>query len=215
MKRILFFLSFCTSLNFCFAIDNETSDFITKFNQVVITLRFEKFQEALPMLNELDKLDPNNPNIQYLKGVCYVATNTQADKALELLQNSVKYSTNEYMPSYYKERRTPIYALYYLGVSYCYHKRCEEAKKVFDEFTSIIADNSNDYVKDAKARLAECTGPVTQIPVASTKPTNQVIAMIPTIPDSVKTTANKTTTPVTTPVVSTVATFVLLLAHVP
>lgn len=158
MKRFLLFIAIAF-IKQGYAADNESPEFIKKFNQVVITLRFEKFEEALPMLYELDKLDTDNPNIKYLIGVCYVATNTEKDKALELLQNALKYSTEEYNPSYYKERRTPIYTLYYLGVCYCYHKRCDDAKKSFDEFIGIIGDNSNDYVQDARSRLAECFGP--------------------------------------------------------
>lgn len=153
-----------------FAIDNESGEFINKFNQVVVTLRFEKFNEALPMLYELDKLDPDNPNIKYLIGVCYVATITETDKAIELLQYALKHNTNEYNPSYYKERRTPVYTMYYLGVAYCYKKKCDEAKKVFDEFISVIADNSNDYVQDAKVRLAECLGLVATTVVEEKKP---------------------------------------------
>lgn len=158
MKKIFIVLAFSFA-GLSFAIDNESGEFINKFNQVVITLRFEKFTEALPMLYELDKMDPDNPNLKYLIGVCYVATNTEKDKALELLEYALKYNTNEYNPSYYKERRTPVYTLYYLGVCYCYHKRCDDAKKVFNEFISIIGDNSNDYVQDARARLGECIGP--------------------------------------------------------
>lgn len=141
-----------------FAQNNESKEFIAKFNEATVKLKFEKFTEALPLLMELDKMDPDNPNIKYLTGVCYVATNTEKDKALELLQYAIKFNTNEYSPSYHKERRTPIYALYYLGVCYCQHKKCAEAKKTFDEFANIIADNSNDYVEDARYRLSECTG---------------------------------------------------------
>lgn len=178
MKRFFLFLAICFT-QFGFAIDNETGEFINKFNQVVIVLRFEKFAEAIPMLYELDKLDPDNPNIQYLIGVCYVATNTEKEKALVLLENALKYNTNEYNPSYYKERRTPIYTLYYLGVCYCYHKRCDDAKKVFNEFISIIGDNSNDYVQDARARMADCKSPEVAVVPAPKPPVEEVKPQTP------------------------------------
>jgi cell division protein FtsN len=186
IKRLLIFLAL-VSVHTGFAIDNESAEFINKFNQLVITLRFEKFSEALPMLEELDKMDPDNPNIKYLMGVCYVATNTEKEKALDLLQNALKSSTEEYNPSYYKERRTPIYTLYYLGVCYCYHKRCDDAKKVFDEFISIISDNSNDYVQDARARMTECFGPqiaavIPKAPVEEPKPQTPAIVVVAPAP---------------------------------
>jgi tetratricopeptide (TPR) repeat protein len=157
MKTILFSTALLIAVCLdCSAIENESVEFTNTFNQAVIDLRFERFTQALSQLNELDKLDPDNPNIKYLMGVCLIATNTEKEKALEYLENAIKYKTNEYVPSYYLERRTPIYSLYYLGVCYSNMKRCDEAKKMFDEFDAIISDNSNDYVLDAISRLKEC-----------------------------------------------------------
>ena len=126
------------------------------FNEIVVKLKFEKFFEALPLLAELDKMDPNNPNLKYLTGVCYAATNTEKEKALELLEYAVKYNSSDYNPSYYKERKSPIYALYYLGIVYTYFDRCDDAKKVFNEFIGIVSDGGNDYVEDSKFRMNEC-----------------------------------------------------------
>ncbi len=163
MKKVIGILTLFIAISFCsLAMENESAEFLNTFNQAVIDLRFEHFSKALPQLYELDKLDPNNPNIKYLIGVCYIAMNTEKEKALEYLENAVKYKTNEYAPSYSLERRTPIYSLYYLGVCYCNLKRCEDAKKTFDEFITIIGDNSNDYVQDAKVRLKEC-GPIEEV----------------------------------------------------
>jgi len=206
MKKIaaLIFLSVCLNVG-SFAVDNESQEFITKFNQVVVTLRFEKFTEALPVLYELDKLDPDNANIKYLIGVCYVALHTENEKALSLLENSIKFSTNEYQSSYYKERRTPVYAIYYLGVCYTYLNRCADAKTTFDKFTSIIGDNSNEYVRDAAARMKDCIVPLAASakvdnenrtkPVETVKPAEAIATDVPkTKPEEVKETKTTTTT---------------------
>src|ERR1017187_10357956 len=159
MKKILLISTlFAVISSSCFGYGNESQKFLNTFYQAVIHLRFERFKDALPLLYELDQMDPENPNVKYLIGVCYVATNSEKQKAVEYLENAIKYRTNAYAPSYYLERRTPIYSLYYLGVCYCTLNRCEEAKKVFEEFTAIISDNSNDYVQDARGRLKECAG---------------------------------------------------------
>ncbi len=158
MKKLaLFSAFFFFSIAVSFAVENESAEFQNTFNQAVVNLRFERFTEALLQLRDLDQLDPGNPNIKYLMAVCYTATNTEQEKALEYLENAIKYKTNEYVPSYYMERRTPVYSLYYLGVCYCNLKRCEDAKKVFEDFFGIIADNSNDYVQDGRSRLKECS----------------------------------------------------------
>ena len=143
----------------CFSISAQKLDsieFKNRFDQATLLLRTEKFADALPALNELHSLVPENNNINYLLGVCYVITKTHIDTAIKLLEISSKYNTNNYIPSFDKETHSPIYSLYYLGVAYCSVNKCIEAEVAFKQFSEIVNDGTNEFVIDAVNRLNDC-----------------------------------------------------------
>lgn len=132
------------------------TDFKDKFHRAKGLLYYEKFEEALPILLELEKIESKNANVSYLIGVCYVAMHQKNDEAAKKLEYARTYMTKAYHPSSYKERNAPIYVLYYLCVSYCYETKCDEAKIAFEEFKSQLNDDESSYIKDAKARIEDC-----------------------------------------------------------
>lgn len=138
---------------------NTTSKFRKQYYKVKELLYYRKFAESLPLVLELDQWDPFNPNINYLVGVCYLGTNTENDKAIQRLEYAVNYISSDYDAAFSKEKSTPIYANYYLGIAYSNAQRCEDAKKAFEKFITRIDEQErvwNTYVKDADERMKLC-----------------------------------------------------------
>jgi cell division septation protein DedD len=138
---------------------NSTGKFRKQYYKVKELLYYRKFQEALPLVLELDEWDKFNPNINYLAGVCYLGTNTENEKAIQRLEYAANYISIDYDAAFSKEKSTPIYANYYLGIAYANAHRCEDAKKAFESFIARIDEQErvwNTYVKDCEERMKEC-----------------------------------------------------------
>ena len=159
MKRfnrilLLIVLHFCPAI--FFAADKNLKEFNEKFDYCMRKMHAEQYVQAIPILDELLKLDSSNANIIYLKSVCLIATNTNTQDAVKGLEYAVKFSSNDYIPSFWKEKHSAIYAHYYLGLGYSVLNKCENAKKSFTQFMEIIGDSTNDYVRIAINRMHNC-----------------------------------------------------------
>ena len=127
-----------------------------KFDLAMKYIHVEHYKEAMPIVSDLFTKDSTNYNLNYLLGVCQLATGNDLQRAKVLLERSQSVATSEYVPSSFTERRTPIYAYYYLGVCYAQLKQCNEASALLVKFIGIIGDTTSEYVKNSQLKLKEC-----------------------------------------------------------
>lgn len=150
----------------------KEKEFRDGFNKARELLYFTKFKEALPILAKLDSIDPANPNLHYLIGVCHIALSDNLEEGIKRLEYSSKYVITSYHSGYHSERRVPIYAWYYLGVGYCFTNQCEKAVLAFASFKSYISDPGDSYVADAEGKLVNCKAGL-GAPVMSEQPAKE------------------------------------------
>jgi len=139
---------------------NETAHFQKTFHKCSEYLYYARFDKALPLLMEMDSLDPKNPNINYLIGVCYIASAIKNEEAISRLEFADKYISNSYLSNNYKERNCPVYLKYYLGIAYCFAWDCEQANRELQEFKSIINDPFNSFIVDIEGKVINCKAAV-------------------------------------------------------
>lgn len=133
-----------------------SKEFNVAFNKSRELLYYGKFKEALPLLTKLDSMDRNNPNLNYLLGVSYIASGVDIEKGLSHLEYSAPYITNAYRSGQAAERNAPIYNWYYLGVGYTFTGQCEKARISFKKFREFISDPGDSYVADADLKVKNC-----------------------------------------------------------
>ena len=138
----------------------KKSDQEKKFDLAMKYVHIEHYTEALPLIKDLYNADSTNANLNYLMGVCLLANGNDLNRACALLERAKKTATSEYVPSLFSERRTPIYAYYYLGVCYAQMNRCPDASAVLVKFIGIIADSTSEYVQNSQQKLKECQAKV-------------------------------------------------------
>ena len=76
------------------------------------------YDEALDLLLKLDNISPDNPNIWYKIGVCYLNTRLYKTQALEYLKKASNYTSPNYKENNHKEKNTPLESYLYLGIAY-------------------------------------------------------------------------------------------------
>ena len=85
-------------------------------------------EEALGILLELEKEDPENGNILYLIGACYTDYNPESGTSITYLEKAKPFVSDNYDADAPTERNASIHLHYFLAVAYAQNQRCEEAE---------------------------------------------------------------------------------------
>ncbi|MCB8999749.1 MAG: PD40 domain-containing protein [Bacteroidales bacterium] len=97
---------------------------------------FEEFDEALPLYLRLHRADPENYNLYFKIGVCYLNNPYEKDKSISYLEKASKNINPKYKESTYKEMYAPLDALFFLGNAYRINNDLDKARQAYKEFQS-------------------------------------------------------------------------------
>lgn len=97
---------------------------------------FEEFDEALPLYLRLHRALPDNYNLYYKIGVCYLNNPYEKDKAVTYLETAVQHINPKYKDSNFKEEGAPLDALFFLGNAYRINNQLDKARDSYIEFRS-------------------------------------------------------------------------------
>lgn len=95
------------------------------------------YDMAIPLLQELHSLAPENANVSYKLGVCYLQTEYHKEKAigylLEALRNTVPTNSYDNLGE-----KAPIDALFYMGYAYQATNKLDLAIEYYQKFRSSL-----------------------------------------------------------------------------
>jgi hypothetical protein len=99
---------------------------------------FEDYKEALPTYQRLLKLYPENSNIKYRIGQCYINTPGEKEKAVTYLEDAVKNINPKYKEGKFNEKGAPYDALYYLANAYRVNNQLNKAIDTYRLFKNNL-----------------------------------------------------------------------------
>jgi hypothetical protein len=99
---------------------------------------FEEYELANPLYLLLDK--PDNFNIQYKIGTCYLNIPGEKDKAIPYLESSVKHSSYDAKVNSFKEKRAPLDSYFFLAKAYMINNKLEKAMETFQTFKKLALE---------------------------------------------------------------------------
>ena len=134
----------------------QAQKFLEEFKQVKLHLANHKEDLAIPILEELLKVDKGNSNIAYLLGYCYVKQEKNIDRAIRLLEKASRSYSEEYDPTSLNEKRVSEYVFYYLIIAYSLDGQCDEAKSKLNKFYEIYSYYDEWYLIEGQKWLREC-----------------------------------------------------------
>jgi len=146
---ILFLLVTSILINFA-QDDNKTKE---SFLEAESYFLYEEYTEALPVYLKLLKANPENDNLNYKIGVCYLNIPYEKDNAIDYLEKAVKNINPSYKTNSIKETSAPLEALFYLATAYRVNNELDKALKVYKEFKNKVdpavydEDLINDQIK--------------------------------------------------------------------
>jgi len=112
----------------------------------------ENYIDALPYFQKLDSMAPNNANIQFYLGLCYLKSfdeKNEASKYLELASQNI--STDYY--GNFNEKSAPVFTYYFLGKSYFYEEKFDLALENFEKFRYYLTPEDEELIKDVNRQI--------------------------------------------------------------
>jgi tetratricopeptide (TPR) repeat protein len=138
MKRIVLFCFFLAFVILPQLSGQTKSDIRIYFTEAETYVLFEEYQEALPFYLDLLKLYPNNNNIKYRIGQCYLNTPGEKENAISYLEDAVKNINPKYKEGKFRESGAPYDALYYLANAYRVNNQLDKALATYEQFQNNL-----------------------------------------------------------------------------
>lgn len=136
MKKFIFLLTFVT---FTSLVVNAQDNFRQKFFEANTLMEENSYDIALPIWLELIISEPDNFNVNYKIGVCYINSANEKAKSLPFLIKASQNTSNNYDPFTHTEKNAPINALFYLGRAYHLNYEFDAAIMNYNTFKEKIS----------------------------------------------------------------------------
>jgi hypothetical protein len=110
------------------------------FAQAEAYYLFGEYELANPLYLTLAAYVPDNYNIVYKIGDCYLNIADEKSKSIEFLEKAVKNSSYEAKPDQLKEKRAPIDAYFSLARAYMINNELEKALATLQTFEKLVGE---------------------------------------------------------------------------
>ena len=91
----------------------------------------DEYAAALKLFRQLATREPNNANLNYLTGLCYLKLPFENGRSIPFLRKAVNDVSKKYREGSHRETKAPYNALYWLGFALHNNKYFDEASKYY------------------------------------------------------------------------------------
>ncbi len=154
MKRLLLTSAFLLTVISGFS--QYTKEIKRAFLDGEYFLAMEAYRDALDGYLKVYKVAPDNANINYRIGLCYLNIPGKKEKAIPYLEKAVKNTTQSYKEGSIKEEQAPPDAWFFLGTAYFLQYRLDDAKKCYEKYLTVMSSTDSldiDYIKQQIAAV--------------------------------------------------------------
>ncbi len=152
MKRVVILTVFLFSISPVFS--QYSKDVKRAFLDGEYFLALESYPDALEGYQKVYKVDPNNANINYRVGICYLNIPGKKEQAIPYLEKAVKETTDKYKEGNINEKKAPRDALFFLGTAYLLQYRFDDAKSYFQKYLTYLEPSDTLDIAFVKQEIA-------------------------------------------------------------
>ncbi len=116
----------------------------------------EEYAAALNDYIELLKMDPENANLHFLTGACYLSIYGEKDKAIPHLEKAIQSMTAGYREGSYKERNAPRESLFALARAYHIRHEFNLAIEHYQKYRNIMFKRHFAEVEYVNKQIKSC-----------------------------------------------------------
>ena len=154
--RQLAFIFFCLFLITFRATSQDNKIFKQTFIDAEYAFITEEYEEALNHYSELLKMDPENANLHFLTGACYLSIYGEKQKAIPHLEKAIQSMTTGYREGSYKERNAPRESFFALARAYHIGHEFELAIDHYQKYRNIMFKKHFAEVEYVNKQIKSC-----------------------------------------------------------
>ncbi len=155
MKTINLLL-FCLLLQAAFG-QNITAKDSSPLDQAKLLVATNKTRDAIPVLENLIKLDPSSAPHNYFLGMCLIKEGIRIEEAVGYLEKAaVDYAKTDLDPG----MGEPEFVWYYMVVGYSRMKECDKAMERYNQFVQVYSQGDPFYTNEAVKWIELCNEPM-------------------------------------------------------
>ncbi|MBN2613140.1 MAG: PD40 domain-containing protein [Bacteroidales bacterium] len=130
-----------------------------------------QYDKAIKSYEQILKQLPDNANIKYKLGVCYLNTDTEKDKAIQYFNEAATNISKDYNPNSLDEEGAPLETYFMLGSAYRVTNQLDKAAKAYRDYMDNLGpkDIRQKQVADHYIRSCEVAKEMMSTPVNITK----------------------------------------------
>jgi len=102
------------------------------------------YSAALPIFLELYKLQPENMNLAFKIGVCYLGSKSERAKSIPYLNKAITSTTDNYNGGSWKETKAPLVAYKLLGDACHLNYEFDKAITAYESYKALMSQNKAD-----------------------------------------------------------------------
>ena len=116
----------------------------------------EDYSDALNYYLQLYEKLPDNSNLAYRVGVCYLNISGSKDKSIEYLETATKNMSAKHKEGTIKQIAAPYDALYELGIAYRINYQFDKAKEAFLKYSGTLLPDDQENLNFIKHEIEVC-----------------------------------------------------------
>ncbi|MBN2481130.1 MAG: PD40 domain-containing protein [Bacteroidales bacterium] len=131
-------------------------------------LMMQEYDRAIRLYQNILKSEPDNADIKYKIGICYLNTESEKKTAIQYLEEAVEKVSEKYNPGSFKEMNAPIDAYFFLGSAYRVDNQLDKAVKAYQSYKELLnpRDEYNNLLIDQYIRSCHNALGMQQNPVS-------------------------------------------------
>ncbi|GAG32816.1 unnamed protein product, partial [marine sediment metagenome] len=114
------------------------------------------FQKALQLYKELLSNDEDNANLNFKVGFCYLNIVAKKLESISYFEKAIKNISDDYDPESFKEKNSPIEALFFLGEAYHFNYQFQDAIGIFQDLISRLPDYDTEFINKINREIQMC-----------------------------------------------------------
>ena len=114
------------------------------------------YSKSLQLYIDLDAIDPDNANINWRIGQCYLNSATEKAAALPYLEKAATKSTTEFIYDSHEERRAPMQAYYDVAHAYHLNYQLDTAISTFTKLKGFVNEKDTETLMDIDKQIKMC-----------------------------------------------------------
>jgi hypothetical protein len=116
----------------------------------------EDYSEALPYYKQLYEKMPDNANLAYCIGLCYLNIPGKKDLSIEYLEKASKNISEKHKEGTIKQVSAPLNSLFDLGKAYQVNYKFNEAKLTFQRYLDVLPIDDSENINFIKHEIEKC-----------------------------------------------------------